>query len=155
LIAPTLKARGMKPRKGYADGGAPEDDLPDVGEPLIGGGPQISAGQPWANKAADIGSQLGYGAIKGIGDLAMTPGAVMKPNPYPEGSEDAAWYDNERAKKAADWAPDMAMTMVGGAGAVPAKANTLRSGLGAKFKNQAAMAQMKFAKDTDRRPLGR
>jgi hypothetical protein len=40
--------------------------LPDVGEALIGDGGQFSRGTAWGNKAADIGSRLAYGAMKGF-----------------------------------------------------------------------------------------
>ena len=49
----------------------------------------------------------------GIKDQIVTPGAVAKPNPYPEGSEEAAWYDNNRAATMANWAPGMALNTMG------------------------------------------
>lgn len=45
-----------------ADGG---DTLPDVGDPAIGDGGQFSEGTKLGNKAADIGSKLGYGMMTG------------------------------------------------------------------------------------------
>lgn len=146
LIGPTLHHRKMKPR-GYAEGGAP--DLPDVGEPAIPSGPTWP-GTAWGNKAADIGSKLGYGLLTGTADRVAGPGRMSAPNPYKAGSEEASWYDDQVTKQAADWGPGTALSMVGGAGVVPAEANALRSGLGVQFKNQAKMAATKFEKDKDR-----
>lgn len=41
----------------------------DVGAPLVGDGGQFSPGTEWGNKAADVGSKLGYGAILGLATL--------------------------------------------------------------------------------------
>lgn len=99
-------------RRKRAAGGAVED-LPDVGEPLIGDGGQFSPGVPWANRAADVGSRL----VRGMGEGAVrdvsTPGALMQPNPYPEGSEEAAWYDTQRDQAATQWGPSMALNTMG------------------------------------------
>lgn len=46
----------------YAEGG---DVLPDIGDPAIGDGGQFSEGTRLGNKAADIGSKLGYGMMTG------------------------------------------------------------------------------------------
>ena len=54
--------------KGYDDGGS-VDDLPDVGPPLLSPGPRISEGTSWGNKAADIGSKLGYALIRNPYDV--------------------------------------------------------------------------------------
>lgn len=42
-----------------------------------------------------------------------TPGAAMQPNPYPQGSEEATWYDQNRQDTMNQWAPGMALNMVG------------------------------------------
>lgn len=69
------------------------------------------------------------GLIGGIKQQVATPGAVMQPNPYPAGSDEAAWYDNNRAATMANWAPGMALGMIGGSGVVPGEAGALRSGI--------------------------
>ena len=88
-------------------------DLPDVGGPLIGDGGQFSRGVPWANKAADIASKLAGNAFRGAINLAATPGAIMQPNPYPPGSEEASWYDDQREQLINRAAPAMAFAMLG------------------------------------------
>jgi hypothetical protein len=44
--------------RGYDDGGGVDDDLPDVGDPLIGDGGEFSPGTRLGNKAADIASKF-------------------------------------------------------------------------------------------------
>jgi hypothetical protein len=88
-------------------------DLADVGAPLIGDGGQFSPGAPWANKAADIASKLVWNTFRGAINLAATPGAIMRPNPYPPGSEQAVWYDNQRQQLIDKAAPAMAFAMLG------------------------------------------
>lgn len=53
----------------------------------------------------------------GAKHLAETPGAIAKPNPYPAGSEEALWYDTQRQNAGVSWAPEMALTMLGGGAA--------------------------------------
>jgi len=86
------------------------DNLPDVGEPLIGGGPQVSQGVSWANRLAD---RLPSAVMGGLAQTVATPGALMAPNPYPEGSEEADWYERSKRSAAADWAPGMALNTMG------------------------------------------
>lgn len=100
-------------------------DLPDVGAPLIDDGGQFSPGAPWANKAADIASKLVGNAFRDAINLAATPGAIMQPNPYPPGSEEALWYDGQREQLINKAAPAMALTMLGGSGLVPVPAGTV------------------------------
>ena len=71
------------------------------------------------------------GAGQGIAQQVMTPGALMKPNPYESerGSERWQWYEDAKNKAEMNWAPEMAMTLAGGAGVVPAEANSLRMGI--------------------------
>jgi hypothetical protein len=88
-------------------------DLPDVGAPLIGDGGQFSPSVPWANKAADIASKLAGNAFRGATNLVATPGAIMQPNPYPAGSEEAFWYDDQREQLINKAAPAMAFAMMG------------------------------------------
>ena len=88
-------------------------DLPDVVAPLIGDGGQFSPGVPWANKAADIASKLAGNAFHGAINLAATPGAIMQPNPYPPGSEEALWYDGQREQLISRAAPAIAFAMLG------------------------------------------
>jgi HNH/ENDO VII superfamily nuclease len=88
-------------------------DLPDVGAPLIGDGGQFSPGVPWANKAADIASKFAGNTFRGAINLAATPGAIMQPNPYPPGSEEAFWYDDQRQQLINKSAPAMAFAMLG------------------------------------------
>jgi hypothetical protein len=91
---------------------AQRDQLPDVGEPVIPSGPMVSAGAPWANKAADLASRYVLKQMEGAKNLVETPGAVMRPNPYPEGSEQWHSFENSRQQAMTDWAPQMAMAMV-------------------------------------------
>ena len=53
------------------------------------------------------------GMLGGMLKAAATPGALMKPNPYPPGSEEAAWYDRNNGEVAQHWGPEMAMNLVG------------------------------------------
>jgi hypothetical protein len=84
--------------------------LPDVGAPLIPSGPQVSAGAPWANRLTE---RLPSAVMGGLAQQVATPGKLMAPNPYPEGSEEASWYDDQRAKAMTDWAPGTALNTIG------------------------------------------
>jgi hypothetical protein len=106
-------------------------DLPDVGAPLIGDGGQFSPGVPWANKAADIASKLVGNTFRGAINLVATPGAIMQPNPYPPGSEEAFWYDDQRQQLINKAAPAMAFAMLG-AGAPMAESGAVGA-LGGKL----------------------
>ena len=106
-------------------------DLPDVGAPLIGDGGQFSPGVPWANKAADIASKLVENTFSGAISLVATPGAIMQPNPYPPGSEDAFWYEDQRQQLINKAAPAMAFAMLG-AGAPMAESGAVGA-LGGKL----------------------
>lgn len=134
LIEPTLRHRKMKPR-GYAEGGAP-DDLPDVGAPAIPSGPTWP-GTAIGNKAADIGSKLGYGAMEGLVKL-------------PKRAIDAAAQDSQHfgeegyEPQSIGPAMDTALTMVGGAGVVPAEANALRTGIGVMARGPQAARLTQF-----------
>jgi hypothetical protein len=111
--------------------------LPDVGEPLIPSGPQVSAGVPWANDLTDRLSrgvaQLPGAMMSGAVQAVTTPGKLMQPNPYPEGSEEAHYYDALRTKAAVDWSGGMALNTMGtGAIAgVPLRAGETALGAGA------------------------
>lgn len=89
------------------------DTLPDVGPPPVGDGGQFSPGLPAVNRAADIGSRYVGSVVPGAVEAISTPGALMKPNPYPAGSEEAAWYDDQRDKTATQWGPPMALNTMG------------------------------------------
>ena len=106
-------------------------DLPDVGVPLIGDGGQFSPGVPWANKAADIASKFVENTFRGAINLAATPGTIMRPNPYPPGSEEAFWYDDQRQQLINKAAPAMAFAMLG-AGAPMAESGAVGA-LGGKL----------------------
>ena len=54
------------------------------------------------------------GMMGGIADQVKVPGQMMAPNPYPPGSEEADFYDASKTAGAADWAPGMALNMMGG-----------------------------------------
>jgi hypothetical protein len=86
-------------------------DYDPYGVPQEGPDPEAS------NRAWKILS----GIAGGLKQQVATPGAVMQPNPYPAGSEEAAWYDANRQETMANWAPGMAMNTMGtGAFARPA-----------------------------------
>jgi hypothetical protein len=114
-------------------------DLPDVGAPLIGDGGQFSPGAPWANKAADIASKLAGNAFHGAINLVATPGAIMQPNPYPPGSEEASWYDDQREQTIKKWAPATAFGMMG-AGAPMAERGAVGA-LGGKLSSPEIVSE--------------
>ena len=105
----------------------PGAGLPDVGAPLIPSGPQISAGQPWANA---IAANAPAAVAAGIKQSVMTPGAIAKPNPYPSGSEEADWYDRQRLEIGDKWARDQALSTIGSGlvGGAPGPGVTLGAG---------------------------
>jgi hypothetical protein len=73
-------------------------------------------------------------AGRGVGQMLATPGAAAQPNPYPQGSEEAAWYDNNRQGAMNQWGPQMALSMLG-AGGPMAEAGALGAG-GGRLRNQ-------------------
>jgi hypothetical protein len=110
--------------------------LPDVGAPLIGDGGQFSSGVPWTNKAADIASKFAGNTFRDAINLVATPGAIMQPNPYPPGSEEASWYDDQRQQLINNAAPALAFAMLGAgapmaeSGAAGALGGKLARGIG-------------------------
>jgi hypothetical protein len=114
---------------------ARQDDyeLPDAGAPLIGDGGQFSPGVGWANRLFD---RLPRAVMGGLARTVETPGALMKPNPYPPGSEEADAYEAFKTQAATDWAPGVAMNTMGtGAIAgVPVKGGEVALGAGAVRK---------------------
>src|SRR5436190_3634622 len=86
------------------------DAMPDVGDPLIPSGPQVSEGVPWANRLTD---RLPKAVMGGLAEMVKTPGALMTPNPYPAGSEEADFYDATKKQAATDWAGGMALNTMG------------------------------------------
>ena len=93
-------------------------------------------------------------AVKGFIDdaaqLAATPGAVMKPNPYQEGTEDWQSFENSRYDAIANFGPKMAMNMTLGAGAIPAEANALRTGVGIASKTADKGKYAQFLKNEEK-----
>ena len=63
---PAFQTWKRQPQR-YAEGG--DTDIPDVGDPMIPSGGEFSKGTNIGNKAADIGSKLGYGAMEGAATL--------------------------------------------------------------------------------------
>ena len=119
LIAPTLRHR-----KRYADGGG---DLSDADQAAM-------SPETYANP-------LARSMMSGIGSMVAAPGKFAAPNPYPPGSEEASWYEDQRAKMGTDWSAGTALSMTGGAGVVPAEANALRTGIGINAKLTAPQLQ--------------
>jgi hypothetical protein len=97
-------------------------DLPDVGAPAIGDGGQFSSGTAIGNKAADIASKVAYGMMTQLATL-------------PQRAIDASATDVQHlgedgyTPQSIGPAVETAMMMMGGAGAVPAEANSLRTGI--------------------------
>jgi hypothetical protein len=107
--------------------------MPDIGVPAISPGPQVSAGMPWANRAADVASRLVGGQIEGAKRLAETPGAIMTPNPYKPGSEEWHYFEGERDKAITDFGPAMGLNMVlAGTGGTAAGPGEVLFGAGRK-----------------------
>jgi hypothetical protein len=168
LIEPTLRRRGMKPRKGYADGGAPDDDAvpyrpfanspitppdaendPDMPQPLFTSA-QSWPGSAIGNKAADIGSRFVGEQAQGLANMLAAPGALAKPNPYEPGSEEYDWYEGQREQASADWGAGTGFALTTGATGMPAEPNTLRMGASSKFKAAANKIHSDYGKDVDR-----
>jgi hypothetical protein len=100
---------------------------------------------PWANKAADIASKFVGNTFRGAINLAATPGAIMQPNPYPPGSEEAFWYDSQRQQLINKAAPAMAFAMLG-AGAPMAESGAVGA-LGGKLSRLGAPKSSKILPD--------
>jgi hypothetical protein len=117
------------------------DELPDVGPPMLSPGPQVSQGAPWANRLFD---RLPAAVMGGLARTVETPGAMMTPNPYPPGSEEAAFYDATKTATAAEWAPGMALntTGTGAVVGVPVKGAEIALGAGAVRKAKPAKEVM-------------
>ena len=68
------------------------------------------------------------GGLAALGQQAMVPGQLAKPNPYPEGSEAWSWYNDQKSNAEAQWAPEMAVGMIGSPAAVGGLPGTVGSG---------------------------
>jgi len=66
---------------------------------------------------------------RGIAQQVATPGRLMAPNPWPEGSEQWHWYEDSKRNAAAKWAPEMAINMIGSPAAVGGLPGTVGSGI--------------------------
>lgn len=93
-----MVAIALKEARKRADGGKLDEPIDDatgqffpeaIANPIVG----------------SLAKGLGQSAV----DYASTPGKVMQPNPYPQGSEEASWYDDNRQKVISDWANQAAM----------------------------------------------
>ncbi len=74
----------LQPVEGDPFANAAPKNLPDIGQPLIGGGPQISTGTEWGNRAADVAARTAYGAMTNApGSAAEFAGNVVQPIIHP------------------------------------------------------------------------
>lgn len=120
----------------------PQDKTDEVGGPLIGDGGQFSPGLPIVNRSANIASQLVGNVVPGAVQAVATPGKLMQPNPYPEGSEGWYWYEDEREKAANEWGPSMALNTMGtGMPFAPKGAAGIFGGRLAQTADHAALAR--------------
>lgn len=122
LIGPTLRSRKLKAR-GYADGGAPDDEAPATFNPV--------SVRDALQKATAGNPQKVLGAVTQMPGRALS-GLASLPQRAIEGAAEDVGHLGERdyEPQAVGPAMDAAMTMVGGAGIVPAEANALRTGIG-------------------------
>jgi hypothetical protein len=82
------------------------DPFADVSVNPVTGDPFIPA---FAAPVSKVAGAIAQGAVQ----QKATPGAVMQPNPYPEGSEEASWYDDQRQNAINQWGPGQAFGMIG------------------------------------------
>lgn len=84
------------------------------------------------------------GMIQGIAHLVTAPGNLMAQNPYPAGSEEASWYEDQRNKGMGDWAAGAALATMGtGAVAgVPLRAGEMALGAAAVRGVKSAMPEI-------------
>lgn len=71
-----------------------------------------NAADPSAHE--NLASRFAKGLVQGAANLITTPGKLAAANPYAPGSEEADWYDQQKAASASSWAPQMALGMLGG-----------------------------------------
>jgi len=69
---------------------------------------------------------------QGVADYVKTPGSLMQPNPYPAGSEEAQWYENNKADTEAGFGVNTALSTMGTGvvAGVPARAGETVLGAG-------------------------
>jgi len=127
LIRGTLRSRKIKARhrRGYADGGAAFGTM----------SPAEDAERPRTfidNLVSDVGHSM-----------ATLPRRAIEAS-----TQDVQHLgDPDYRRQSIGPALETAMTMTGGAGIVPAEANSLRAGIGAGFRSHAGEALGKFAED--------
>lgn len=98
----------------------------------------LGAMMPAAEKFAGALASIPQGLAK----LAMTPGTLMKPNPYGQGTEEWFWYENNKQKTAMEWGPEMAVNMFGvGTPMAASGAAGIFGGKLAKTADHAALAR--------------
>ena len=71
------------------------------------------------------------GLAGGAAETVKVPGQLMQPNPYPPGSEEAAFYDASKTAKSTEWAPEMALNTMGTGGIVGVPVKGAETALGA------------------------
>lgn len=72
-----------------------------------------------------LANALGHATWKSL----ATPRAQMQPNPYPPRSEEASWYEDQKARTAQNWGPEMALNMVGSPALAGGLPGTVGSGI--------------------------
>ncbi len=77
-----------------------ENKIVDVGEPLIPDGGQFSKGGKGFNNIFGLDNEPRYKLWpeKVITEGLTSAGDIVKVNPYPEGSEEGDWYEDQRSK---------------------------------------------------------
>jgi hypothetical protein len=135
----------------YAVNLQPVDYNPWTALPTPHGVPQVTITpsqadmpiSPYTQEAAGRGAQaVGEGMV----NWAATPGAQLQPNPYPPGSEEAQWYEDQRSAQASQWGPETAMMMVGGGGPGAEAGAALGSGIARDPRLWHGISQVKLPK---------
>ena len=108
FVAPDLMMGAVAAQQRYKPVQQPW--LPDVGAPAIPSGPQLFEGTNAGRFVSEtLPRAVGQAAVQAV----ATPGALMQPNPYPEGSEEWHWYNAQNRNIATQWGPEMAMNTMG------------------------------------------
>ena len=72
-----------------------------------------AASTPPQSTGADYPERALAALGRGLAHTASVPGRLAAPNPWPEGSEQWQWYEDSKRQTATNWAPEMALNMIG------------------------------------------
>jgi hypothetical protein len=91
----------------------PQQPATGVGQPDDRAPSMVNAVRGMFNPSLDEDKKIVSGIYDTAKNAFLAPGRLMQPNPYPPGSEEASWYDDQRQKAMIPAAVNIATLLAG------------------------------------------